>query len=382
LACIIKPDEMGRFAKNAFQWDVFISHASEDKDRIARPLAEALRKKGLRVWYDEFSLKVGDSLHQKIDEGLEQSRFGVVILSPRFFRKYWPREELNGLATREVDGTQVILPVWHKVVFSKVRLYSPRLASRIAARTKDGLPHVVNKLLEVISPEVAISTATAEYVRDFESLLESDSDRQQAAKSSLQRSIYFTLETLGDALDLRHGNRKGRSRRVTAFTIAIARAMRLPPKKIATMAQAALVHDVGKINVPDTILRKPGKLTCEEVSVVREHANLGYQMLKKIPFLAEAAEVVRSQREYFDGTGYPRGLKGNKIPIGARVLSVADALDAITSEHPYRRARSFRAAREEIEEWSGRQFDPRVVKAFLGIPEKVLESLDKELRRS
>jgi len=129
---------------------VFISHASEDKDAIATPLAEALRAKGLRVWYDDFSLKIGDSLRQSIDRGLARSRFGVVILSGHFFQKHWPQQELNGLATREVNGEKVILPVWHGVGFVEVRNNSVTLADRLAVQTKDGLAHVVDKIMEVI----------------------------------------------------------------------------------------------------------------------------------------------------------------------------------------------------------------------------------------
>lgn len=137
-------------AADTEQWDVFISHASEDKDAIARPLAEALQAKGVRVWYDDLSLRLGDSLRQSIDHGLARSRFGVVILSARFFEKHWPQQELNGLATREVNGGKVILPVWHGVGFSEVRSYSPTLADRIAVQTKDGLAHVVEKIVEVV----------------------------------------------------------------------------------------------------------------------------------------------------------------------------------------------------------------------------------------
>jgi HD-GYP domain-containing protein (c-di-GMP phosphodiesterase class II) len=373
---------VAQIRKPEFEWDVFISHASEDKASIARPLAEALLAKGLRVWYDEYSLKVGDSLRQMIDQGLENSRFGVVVLSAHFFRKNWPRKELDGLVTREVENTKVILPVWHRVAANEVRRYSRTLAGVVAAQTKDGIPHVVNKLLEVISPEIVISSDTAEYLREFEAHIELDSKGPRARGLDLERSFYFTLETLGDALDLRHGNRKGRSRRVTAFAIAIARAMGLSREQIAVIARAALIHDVGKIDVPDTILRKPGKLTSDEIAVMRDHAYRGYQRLKKIPFLAEASEIVRSHRERFDGTGYPQELKGTKIPLGARILSVADSLDAITSERPYRRARSFPEARLEIEEWSGRQFDPKVVKVFMKVPEKVWSNLDEELHRT
>jgi hypothetical protein len=133
------------------EWDVFISHASEDKEAIARPLAEALRSTGLRVWYDDFSLRLGDSLHQSIDKGLARSRFGVVILSPYFFEKHWPQQELNGLVTREVNAVKVILPVWHGVTFDDVRKYSVTLADRLAVSTTQGLSVVVEKIMTAIT---------------------------------------------------------------------------------------------------------------------------------------------------------------------------------------------------------------------------------------
>jgi TIR domain-containing protein len=132
------------------EWDAFISHASEDKDAIATPLAEALRAKELRVWYDDFALKMGDSLRQSIDRGLAHSRFGVVILSGYFFQKHWPQQELNGPVTRE-DSGKVILPVWHGVGFAEVRNFSPMLADRKAAPSKDGLARVVDMILEVVA---------------------------------------------------------------------------------------------------------------------------------------------------------------------------------------------------------------------------------------
>jgi hypothetical protein len=132
------------------RWDVFISHASEDKDAIARPLAEELKGRGLSVWYDDFSLKLGDSLRQSIDKGLSRSQFGVVILSPRFFEKHWPNQELNGLATREVNGQKVILPVWHNVGFEEVCNYSPVLADRLAVSTDVGVPEVVKRILDAL----------------------------------------------------------------------------------------------------------------------------------------------------------------------------------------------------------------------------------------
>jgi len=132
------------------RWDVFISHASEDKDRIARPLAEALRASGISVWYDEFSLKMGDSLRGAIDFGLVNSRYGIVILSKSFFAKHWPTQELNGLFGREVGNQRVILPVWHDVSAEEVRSFSPMLADRVAAQSSDGLDKLVKEILSVL----------------------------------------------------------------------------------------------------------------------------------------------------------------------------------------------------------------------------------------
>jgi HD-GYP domain-containing protein (c-di-GMP phosphodiesterase class II) len=131
--------------------------------------------------------------------------------------------------------------------------------------------------------------------------------------------------------------------------------------------------------IPDNILLKPGKLTDDERAIMREHCYRGYQMLKKIPFLSEACEIVYSHQEHFDGTGYPRALQGEEIPIGARIFSVADTLDAIISDRPYRLGRSLAEARKEIHAWSGRQFDPDVVKVFMKIRDEIFEDLRREI---
>ncbi|HEY6372433.1 MAG TPA: HD domain-containing phosphohydrolase [Candidatus Sulfotelmatobacter sp.] len=217
------------------------------------------------------------------------------------------------------------------------------------------------------------------YQTNLESLVKARTDQLQAAMASLERSYDITLEALGDALDLKDAETEGHSKRVTAFTIAIAKNMGLPREQIAVIARGAFLHDFGKMAIPDAILRKPGKLTKEEMEVMQEHAYLGYQMLKKIPFLAEASEIVYSHQEKFDGTGYPRGLKGEQIPLGARIFSVADTLDAITSDRPYRPRQSLQAAREEIERWSGRQFDPEVVRIFLEMSDNIWEDLRKDI---
>jgi len=217
------------------------------------------------------------------------------------------------------------------------------------------------------------------YQTNLESLVKARTDQLQAAMANLERSYDITLETLGDALDLKDRETEGHSKRVTAFTIAIARAMGLPREQINTIARGAFLHDIGKIAIPDKILNKPGKLTKEEMDVMQEHAYHGYQIVKKIPFLNEAADIVYSHQERFDGTGYPRGLKGEQIPLGARIFSVADTLDAITSDRIYRAAQTLPAAKEEIARWAGRQFDPEVVRVFLEMPDNIWDDLRKEI---
>jgi hypothetical protein len=134
-------------------WDLFISHASEDKDEIARPLADELVEAGLKVWFDEYELTVGDSLRRSIDRGLAQSRFGVVILSGHFFEKEWPQKELDGLVAREDGSEKRILPVWHKVNRKQVESFSPTLADKLGVPTTKGLGHVVKAILRVVKPD-------------------------------------------------------------------------------------------------------------------------------------------------------------------------------------------------------------------------------------
>jgi putative nucleotidyltransferase with HDIG domain len=197
--------------------------------------------------------------------------------------------------------------------------------------------------------------------------------RLQDALAQLERSYDFTLEALGSALDLKDSGTEGHSRRVTAFSVAIAQAMGLERQAIRTVARGAYLHDVGKIAVPDSILNKAGPLNEEERTVMKTHCQRGYDILRRITFLEEPAEIVLSHQEYYNGSGYPRGLQGEAIHLGARIFAVADALDAMISDRPYRAALPLAHALKEIDDMSGTQFDPLVVKAALSLPHELWE---------
>jgi putative nucleotidyltransferase with HDIG domain len=217
------------------------------------------------------------------------------------------------------------------------------------------------------------------YQQNLEQVVRARTEMLRQAMEDLEHSYDVTLEALGDALDLKDSETEGHSKRVTAYTIALARAMGISPVDIKIIARGAFLHDIGKMAIPDEILRKPGKLTSEEEEIMRDHCTRGYHILRKIPFLSEAAAIVYTHQEHFDGNGYPSRLRGNEIPIGARIFAVADAMDAITSDRPYRKARSFDEARQEILRCSGTQFDPNVVEVFLKIPNELWHELRAEI---
>jgi diguanylate cyclase (GGDEF)-like protein/putative nucleotidyltransferase with HDIG domain len=183
--------------------------------------------------------------------------------------------------------------------------------------------------------------------------------------SDLSESYERTLTALVAALDARDRETEGHSKRVVAYSVALAESMGVDAALKEEIARGALLHDIGKIGVPDGILRKGGALSEEEWLTVRNHPELGRQILGGIGFLRGPAEIVYSHHEHWDGSGYPRGLRGQEIPLGARVFAVVDAFDAMTSYRPYRDPQTFQKARDEIRKGASTQFDPAVVEAFL-----------------
>jgi putative two-component system response regulator len=180
-----------------------------------------------------------------------------------------------------------------------------------------------------------------------------------------------TLEALVAALDAREHETQAHSKRVSELTLFLAREMSVDAWQLDVIRRGAMLHDIGKIGIPDSILLKPGKLTGEEWVEMQKHPQIGYWILDGIEALKPASDIVLSHHERFDGTGYPQKLRGDEIPLGARIFSVTDCFDVMTSDRPYRKALSYEDARTEISKFSGSQFDPQVVQCFLQVPSQV-----------
>jgi HD-GYP domain-containing protein (c-di-GMP phosphodiesterase class II) len=212
--------------------------------------------------------------------------------------------------------------------------------------------------------------AKQRYENHLEELVEQRTIELDNALNSLEDAYRSTLKALTAALETRDLETHGHSERVVTYSLRLGREYGLDGLRMKALEFGSLLHDIGKIGVPDLILRKPGKLTEEEWVVMREHPMHGQQILRGIEFLEGAACVVAQHHEKWDGSGYPFGLRGEDIDVCARIFSVADAFDAITSDRVYRKGKSYELAAQELDDWAGKQFDPKVVKAFHRVPKE------------
>ena len=217
--------------------------------------------------------------------------------------------------------------------------------------------------------------AKQRYEGHLEELVEQRTAELDDALNSLEDAYRSTLRALTAALETRDLETHGHSERVVTYSLRLGREYGLDSQRIKALEFGSLLHDIGKIGVPDSILRKPAKLTDQEWVRMREHPAHGQQILRGIHFLEGAARVVAQHHEKWDGSGYPLGLHGEDIDLCARIFSVADAFDAMTSDRVYRKGKSYEAAAQELDVWAGRQFDPKVVEAFHRVPKRDWEEL-------
>jgi putative two-component system response regulator len=242
---------------------------------------------------------------------------------------------------------------------------------------KDGAYDYITKPFSL--EEVSISVARAlekrrllidnrNYQRTLEEQVASRTRQLKEALGVLEHTYLSTLVALSRALDSRDADSDGHSLRVTVYAKQLANKVGLNEADIRVIEHGVLLHDIGKIGIPDDLLRKQGKLNEEEQLLVCKHPEIGYRILSSIKFLNGAAQLVLHHHERYDGKGYPQGLRENEIDLGARIFTVADALDDLTSNNPFQTAISFEDAMQEIEKLSGSQIDPILTKAFLEIP--------------
>jgi response regulator RpfG family c-di-GMP phosphodiesterase len=232
------------------------------------------------------------------------------------------------------------------------------------------LENVVAASLERALHKRCLERELENYRQHLEQMVVERTAQLQMALRQIEGSYEDTLGALGAAIDLRDSETAGHSERVCRYSLEIGRAMNWSDQDLANLARGAYLHDIGKLGVPDGILLKPGALTDDERALMQQHVQIGFDLVKGIPFLADAAEIILTHHERHDGSGYPRGLKAGEIPIGARIFAVTDSFDAITSDRPYRRASPPETGRETIRREAGRLFDPQVVNVFLNIPAK------------
>jgi cyclic di-GMP phosphodiesterase len=220
--------------------------------------------------------------------------------------------------------------------------------------------------------------AKQRYENHLEELVEQRTIELDKALDSLEDAYRSTLRALTAALEARDSETHGHSERVVSYSLRLGRECGLDSAQMKSLEFGSLLHDIGKIGVPDSILRKPAKLTEEEWVRMREHPTHGQQILRGIEFLEGAARVVAQHHEKWDGSGYPLGLKGEEIDLCARIFAVADAFDAMTSDRVYRRGKSYEDAAKELDDWAGKQFDAKVIEAFHRVPRADWEELHRQ----
>ena len=325
-----------------------------------------------------------EAVREAISTMLESRGYHCTVLSSgreaqEFVRKQKPDLVLLDLILPEIDGIQLL--EWLRgydpeiPVLMVTAIHDISTALQVIRRgaydyilkpfEKDQLFHAVGRAWR----HRQLVTEDKNYRINLQQEVERKTEELTNALGLLTQAYDDTLEALGSALELKDVKTKDHSQHVTAYTISIAKNVPVPVPYLTVLARAAFLHDIGKMAIPSQILRKPGPLDDGEKVIMRTHCEIGYNMLTRIPFLRDAAEIVLAHHEFFDGTGYPRGLRSEQIPLGARIISIANALDSMLSDCPYRSALSMSHAREEIRRGAGTQFDTKIVDVFLSIPE-------------
>jgi putative nucleotidyltransferase with HDIG domain len=249
----------------------------------------------------------------------------------------------------------------------------------MSVRSETELVQEIERLREALGAREREAAQKERQLERYAADLRETFKRERARAQELQSSYTATVSALSNAVEARDAYTGAHAERVAAYGIEIAEAVGLPAEDVPRLEFGFLLHDIGKVAIPDAILYKPEALTDEERTLMEQHPLIGAEIVGRVEFLSGAVDVVRSHHERWDGRGYPDGLAEDEIPLPARVFAVADVLDALTTDRPYRPASSFAVARQIITDESGTQFDPRVVEAFKGLGDHVFERIAAEI---
>ncbi len=296
---------------------------------------------------------------------------------------------LTGLLTAAKGGSALLEEAMRTCPDTAVVLLTSVMDIEVAVSSlKEGAYDYITKPFSLDEMSIRISRALEKrrlllenqlYQRTLEEQVAHRTHQLRDALGVLEQTYHSTLVALSKALDSRDADPDGYSLRVTALTARLALQMGLSEPEIRIIEKGVLLHDIGKIGIPDSLLRRPGPLTERERRLMNRHPEVGYRILSSIGFLKGAAQLVLHHHELYDGTGYPRGLKGEAINMGARIFAVADAFEDLTSNRPSRAALSIEGAGREIEKMSGAQLDPSIVKKFLTIPASEWKTICQEI---
>jgi HD-GYP domain-containing protein (c-di-GMP phosphodiesterase class II) len=245
----------------------------------------------------------------------------------------------------------------------------------VTREMREELEELRGRLVDQEHAAAAKERQLERYAADLRETFKQERSRAQ----ELRNSYAATVRALANAVEARDAYTGKHAERVAAYGLEIAAAVGLKLAEEPQIEFAFLLHDVGKVAIPDAILFKPERLSTEEEALMRRHTAIGADIVADIDFLGSARDVIRFHHERWDGAGYPDGLAGESIPLAARVFAVADALDAVTTDRPYRPARSLAAGRDEIDQGSGTQFDPAVVEVFRAVPDERLEEIRERI---
>jgi putative nucleotidyltransferase with HDIG domain len=328
-----------------------------------------------------------ETLHT-IEELLSGSGIAVTAFRGADEARQWLRGHPGEI---DVVVTDLVMPGTNGVeLLSDLRVEDPTLVGILLTgfanvdnavdAMRAGAVDLIAKPFDMRSLEMALGRALAQrkvlldnsrYQEQLAAMVQQQQRALEDSRDHLEQSYQFMLESFVSLLETRERAMGAHTKRVMGISVALARQLGVEDAECEVIRRGAMLHDIGKVGIPDAVLLKRGPLDPAEWKVMQQHVVLGYQMLLTNPYLVEVAELVHSHHEHFDGGGYPRGLSGEDIPLGARIFAVADAYDAIRSKRPYSQPRSAVFTLEEMQRCAGSQFDPHVVEALLACHKEV-----------